>query len=152
MECIICFYEIAPNNHINLECCNQNIHFSCLNNWIHLNINNISNIEDCFFCKQTNTLINDIVTNYKNELKIKEQQRILHNNSNSNSNSNSTVNIIDINEENDISNSLIEANQHLIVYYNNRILYKRIFVFVCAIGLIIVGCYCAGYLIYFFIK
>ena len=66
IECLICYNEITNNDFVILECCNNYTHLSCLNNWISFNINNITDISSCFYCKQPNIIINDITNNYTN--------------------------------------------------------------------------------------
>ena len=72
MECIICFDSINTNinNYIKLECCNQIVHDKCLETWILTNLNKITDISSCFYCKQKNDNIDYIIEiiNYSNEL------------------------------------------------------------------------------------
>ena len=61
MECIICFENTNINNYTQLECCKQIVHNECLEKWIKININKISDISYCFYCKQKNNNINYII-------------------------------------------------------------------------------------------
>ena len=61
MECIICFENTNINNYTQLECCKQIVHNECLEKWIKININKITDISYCFYCKQKNNNINYII-------------------------------------------------------------------------------------------
>ena len=60
MECIICLTDISINDFYKLSCCNNDVHITCINKWIHSNINN-KDISKCFICSQKNDIIEDIV-------------------------------------------------------------------------------------------
>lgn len=61
MECIICFEKTNINNYTQLECCKQIVHNECLEKWIKININKITDISYCFYCKQKNNNISYII-------------------------------------------------------------------------------------------
>lgn len=61
MECIICLTDISINDFYKLSCCNNDVHITCINEWIHSNINN-KDISKCFICSQKNDIIQDIVS------------------------------------------------------------------------------------------
>lgn len=73
MECIICFENTSINNYTKLECCKQIVHPECLEKWIKFNINKITDISYCFYCKQKNNNIDyiiDIIDNSYNNISI----------------------------------------------------------------------------------
>ena len=61
MECIICFENTNIYNYTQLDCCKQIVHNECLEKWIKININKITDISYCFYCKQKNSNINYII-------------------------------------------------------------------------------------------
>ena len=67
MECIICFIDVSYNNYLCTECCQQIIHIDCLKNWIELNLNINTDIHKCFYCKNNNVYINNIIHLLRNE-------------------------------------------------------------------------------------
>jgi len=100
IECVICLNDISCNDHFTLTCCKNNVHISCLNDWVHQNITK-KNIAKCFICSQENIILQDIVTyntsrlnpnfitNHSNSIPIISNSNSIPIISNSNSNSNS---------------------------------------------------------------
>lgn len=90
MECIICLNDLKDDNFFILECCNQPIHIQCLKDWINTNYNKNSDISLCIYCKKQNNIINDLISNIKNEniLIINDIENQLNNNNIINNNYN----------------------------------------------------------------
>jgi hypothetical protein len=109
MECIICFENTSINNYTQLECCKQIVHNECLEKWIKNNINTITDISYCFYCKQKNNNIDYI------------------------------INIIDnSNVNNNIIIETLETNNITMLQYNNRYKYIIIVIVVILMITIII--------------
>ena len=89
-ECIICFENIYMSNSLIMECCNQVVHKKCLESWTKLNIDKITDISYCFYCKQKNATTDyviDIINN-SNNISQHESNNIVIYNSNRYNNKN----------------------------------------------------------------
>jgi hypothetical protein len=64
IECVICLNDIASNDRCILTCCKNDVHYSCLNDWINKNTSK-KNIAKCFICSQENSIIENIVATNK---------------------------------------------------------------------------------------
>ena len=64
IECVICLNDISSNDRCILTCCKNDVHFSCLNEWVNKNTSK-KNISQCFICSQENSIIENIVANNK---------------------------------------------------------------------------------------
>lgn len=136
-ECLICLSDISTNEFITLNCCKNNVHIYCLNNWVDKNITKI-NISKCFICSQENSIIESMVSynknNHINSIAVID-------------NSNSITN-----DNNNINNEIIlyNTNHMLTISYNidKRLYYLYISIKLCF--LISVSCLLI-YLLHFFI-
>ena len=134
MECVICFEEIHIKDINIMECCKQITHKQCIEKWIKSNINKISDINQCFYCKQSN-----ITTDYIIDLvKVETYNNYELNNDNNNQLNNDNNNQVN---NNIIETNIIETNN--IIYNNNYYKYKVIIIsiiisLVCIIGIIII--------------
>lgn len=121
MECIICFEEINVKDFITMECCKQIIHKNCIKNWTKINMNKISNINNCFYCKQNNSTTDFFIDLINNE----------------------TYNMNELNNDIENNNNIIETTNNV---YNNNYKYLLIIIpfiisLVCIIGIIIIIIY-----------
>ena len=74
-ECCICFNDIKPDDVFILECCNNQVHNTCIVNWIKSSIDNkFADYNKCILCKKYNKSIND---SYR---KIKLERKKMRNN------------------------------------------------------------------------
>lgn len=121
-ECIICFEIIDPNEHVIMECCKQNVHKSCLELWLKTNINKITDISFCFYCKQKNNNIDYII-----EIINDSNSNIIETSSNITETSSNTY-------RNDIN--IVELNSNIILF--NLIFNYRVKIIIIIIIFIIV--------------
>lgn len=84
-ECVICLNDIVGDTNCILTCCKNNVHISCLNDWINKNISK-KNISKCFICSQKNVIIEDIVSYNKEDIIVLDNNSITNNNNNNNIN------------------------------------------------------------------
>jgi len=99
MECIICFEDLNIKDIIQMDCCKQTIHKHCIKYWTENNIDKISDINYCFYCKQKNNTTDYIINLIKNE---------------------TNDSIIEINNNSIEINNIIEINNNNIIerHYN----------------------------------
>lgn len=91
MECCICLNYLNNEDIFYLECCKNNIHHSCLIEWINSNIDNsFSDFNKCVLCKSYNVIMDDY---YKNIFYFRS-----YNNENNETNRNITIDISNNNE------------------------------------------------------
>jgi hypothetical protein len=127
MECIICFEEIHAKDIIIMECCKQIIHKNCIKEWTKNNINKISDINCCFYCKQHNGTTDYIIDLINNETCI-----IINTENNINNDNEFQVNDNDFQVNNNIFqvNNNIEINNNIIQITNNHKCTKIIIVII----------------------
>lgn len=98
IECVICLNDIVSNDRCILTCCKNDVHYSCLNDWINKNTSK-KNIAKCFICSQENSIIENIVATNK-------YQDI----------------VIDYETTNSITNRNNNINNEIILYNDNNML------------------------------
>ena len=123
-ECVICLEDISNESLIILECCKNNIHFECLKDWLITNINIISDIDKCFFCKNDNQLISDLIYNIKTI-----DNNIIQDNNNDNNNDNND------NDSNTRDCDLIINRYN--TDHNNKLSCMSIICIICIAGIVI---------------
>ena len=117
MECIICLTNTYDNDYIITECCNQPMHIECLKTWIERNIDTNVEIDKCFYCKNNNDYINNIIylTNQEKRNYIDNSLNV-EDLSNSDNNSNPYISIL-IAEAHNINNSRYIMTTTKYIYY-----------------------------------
>jgi hypothetical protein len=138
MECIICLDEINTNINDNCKfnCCNNNVHNSCLIEWV---VNNIDkkDISKCFICSQKNNAIETIISHYAH---ISSE---IINNNNNNTNTNTNNNNTDRNNYIivDISTNVSEQQNNIQIksFFILKLIYSTLLISLLLLGFIYIS-------------
>jgi len=121
-ECCICFNDIKPEDVFILECCNNQVHNTCIVNWIKSSIDNkFADYNKCILCKKYNKSI------YESYRKIKLERKKTRNN-------NSVIIVIndqDSQATHDNDNNLDLINNNIDNVYEHRFYISRKIIICC---------------------